>query len=85
MLQHNIMFALDLRVPDEKGLLSKRTPGINIDRAGQDPASSTKSKDGEKDEPDKNNKNISAELSAFLRGIDEADKGRMEVPYFFLS
>jgi hypothetical protein len=69
------MFALDLYVPDEKSLINKRAPGVSIER---DPVA--KHQQPEKDEEEK--KEVSPELSAFLKGIDEADKGRLEVNIF---
>lgn len=74
------MFALDLYVPDEKGLVSKRTPGIGIERDVPQTAQSGKQQQhGHVEEVKEERKEVSAELSAFLKGIDEADKGRLEV------
>jgi hypothetical protein len=63
------MFALHLNVPDENSMMSEKAPGSQMNGNG-----------GNKDDDDgEQKKELSPELSAFLKGIDEADKGRLEV------
>ncbi|KAI1726668.1 adenylate kinase domain-containing protein [Ditylenchus destructor] len=72
--KHHVLFALELRISEERIILEGR--GAGKDSSSKSPAERS-AELGE----------MSAEMSAFIRGVDEADKGRLEkrIEYYHMA